>query len=154
MKHKNKFRTITLIILLVLVLIQFVPIDRSVPEYAPADDYLLVEEPAQEVAMLIKEVCYDCHSYQTRYPWYAYYAPVSMWLQKHVKDGRKKLNFSIWGSYTNKRKDHKSEECVELVKEEAMPLNSYTWTHEEARLSEEQKTMLVSWFKSKMEGEE
>ena len=74
-------------------------------------------------------------------------APVSYWLADHVKDGKKHLNFSAWESYSEKKKDHKLEELVEMIEIGVMPLKEYTWTHEEARLTEEQRRAIMSWAK-------
>ncbi|MCB9230869.1 MAG: heme-binding domain-containing protein [Bacteroidia bacterium] len=144
---KTHWKKIALGLVVALVLIQFIPVDRSVPEMVPADDYMMVESPPQDVAVLIKEACYDCHSFETEYPWYSRVAPVSFWLQNHINGGRKHLNFSKWGSYEQKRKDHKKEECEEMVEAGEMPMASFTWAHPEARLSEADREKLVSWFK-------
>ena len=65
----------------------------------------------------------------------------------NIEEGREHLNFSEWGKYTERRKKHKLEECWEEVEENKMPLNSYLWVHGEAKLSEEQASLLIDWFK-------
>ncbi|MCG8524267.1 MAG: heme-binding domain-containing protein, partial [Pseudomonadales bacterium] len=94
---------------------------------------------------ILKTACYDCHSANTEYPWYNTIAPVSYWLADHIEDGKKHLDFSDWQNYDEKKKDHKLEELIEEVKGGSMPLNEYTWTHADAKLSEEQISALVSW---------
>ncbi|MFN0034922.1 MAG: heme-binding domain-containing protein [Saprospiraceae bacterium] len=104
-----------------------------------------------EVEAILKPACYDCHSNLTHYPWYANVQPVSGWLAGHVKGGKRKLNFS---EFTNRRlafQNHKFEEVIEMVKEGSMPLKSYTWGHGDARLSEQQRVLLVSWAQSNMD---
>ena len=96
---------------------------------------------------MLRSACYDCHSHETSYPWYSNLAPVSWWLKNHVNEGREHLNFSVWADYNAKKADHKLEECFEEVAKEGMPLKSYPLTHPEARLSEEQRAKLVTWFK-------
>ena len=107
--------------------------------------FLQETQPPSEVEHLLKTSCYDCHSNQTVYPWYNQVAPVSYWLADHVKDGKGHLNFSAWSSYDTKKKDHKLEEVIETVKEGEMPLKEYTWTHSQARLTQEQREAITTW---------
>ncbi|HTD94592.1 MAG TPA: heme-binding domain-containing protein [Chitinophagaceae bacterium] len=97
------------------------------------------------VQTILEKACNDCHSNNTRYPWYSYTQPVDWWLDNHVKEGKRHLNFD---EYTNKRlryQYHKLEEIAEQVKENEMPLNSYTWMHRDARLTPEEKNTLIDW---------
>jgi len=98
-----------------------------------------------DVNQILKKACNDCHSNNTIYPWYMNIQPVGWWMADHVKDGKKELNFSEFGSYTPKRQHHKLEEVVDQVKEGEMPLDSYTWMHKEAVLTTQEKTLLVNW---------
>ena len=131
-----------------LVVIQFFRIDKDVPTYAPEDDFLEVSGANQQISNLVKSSCYDCHSFETQYPWYSNVAPVSWWVKDHVNHARKHLNFSIWATYTEKRKNHKLKETIEELEEEEMPLGSYTWMHSEARLTNEQRKQLIDWVRS------
>ena len=77
--------------------------------------------------------------------------PIASWLAWHVNDGKRHLNFS---EFTNRRvaiQNHKFEEIIENLKEGEMPLNSYTWTHKDARLSDEQKQLITAWAQSNMD---
>lgn len=148
MKRRSRFRTIFLILLLFLVAIQFLPVDRSAPPVDPSQDFVAVMNPPGLLKPLIKDACYDCHSHETEYPWYSYIAPVAQWLQGHINEGREKVNFSVWTTYSAEDADHALEEVVEMLEEKEMPLNSFTWTHPEARLSDVQRTDLVAWFKT------
>ncbi|MCA6075324.1 heme-binding domain-containing protein [Fulvivirga sedimenti] len=141
-------RKILLVLLVALIVIQFIPIDTDVPEVEASKDFIAMTNPPQEVSIILKQACYDCHSYETVYPWYSNIAPVKFWLKDHINDGRKHLNFSEWGNYETKRQNHKLEELMEEVGEGEMPLDSYTWTHEEARLTQDQVNSLVSWVKN------
>ena len=143
---KPRFKTILLILVGVLVLSQLVPVDRSVPEVDPAQDFLTAVNAPAEMASLIKDACYDCHSYQTKYPWYAKVSPVSFWIQGHINGGREHLNFSEWTAYPAEKAAHKLEECYEEVEELHMPMKSYTWLHPEAKLSEAQVGAMAQWF--------
>ena len=133
-------------ILVLLIVLQFIPVDRSVPTTNPNEEFFSVVNASPEVETLVKQACYDCHSYETVYPWYDKIAPVKFFLNKHIKEGRDELNFSVWTTYPADRASHKAEEAVELVENREMPLNSYTWTHDEARLSDPQRELLVHFF--------
>lgn len=129
-----------------LVPAQFFRIDKTVPAVEPAMDFSRVAQPPAEVMHLLKTSCYDCHSYETRYPWYAEVAPVSWWLKNHVNEGREHLNFSEFGNLSDRDKLEAFEECAEALRAGEMPLGSYTWLHGEARLSAAQREQLATWF--------
>ena len=148
--NKKIVRYILLGLVAVLIIIQFFPIDKTNPPADPAKDFITLESPPENVKAMLKASCYDCHSNHSVYPWYTNIAPVSWWIKGHINNGRKHLNFSAWGDYKQKRKDHKYEEIVEFVEEKRMPILSYTWGHPEARMSEEDREVMVSWAKSKM----
>ncbi len=143
-----KKRTITILLAVVLVfaILQCIPIDRSVPAYDYSADFLAVTQAPAEIAGLVHTACYDCHSYETRYPWYAYIAPVGNWMQGHIREGRSEMNFSLWGTYDSDTVQHLLEECAEEVDEHKMPLRTYALIHREALLSESQRAELVRWF--------
>lgn len=98
-----------------------------------------------EVDAILTRACYDCHSNHTNYPWYANVQPVGWWLEWHVRDGKKHLNFSEFAAYTTKRATHKLEETAEEVRERGMPLASYTWVHRDAKLSDADLKTLADW---------
>jgi hypothetical protein len=136
-----------LFILLGLVLaIQLVRPDTSTPAVDPSQDFMQVLQPPTEVATILKTACYDCHSYETRYPWYNQIVPVSWWLANHVREGREHLNFNTFAAISTGDQAEVLEEAVEEIQKGKMPLDSYTWTHADARLSAEQKNVLVAWL--------
>ncbi len=144
---KKRMKSIFGGLLAVLVVMQFFQIDKTNPEYNAANDFLNSAQPPAGVAETMKNACYDCHSYQTKYPWYTYVQPVGWWVKNHIEEGREHLNLSLWGGYSAKRKNHGLEEMQEMVEEGEMPLNSYTWGHPEARLTGDQRNALISFFK-------
>ena len=141
-----KKKKVLLGILIIFLLIQVFRIDMDNPKVEPEKDFITITQPTEDVKLLLKNACYDCHSHYTKYPWYAQIAPVSWWLKHHVDEGREELNFSEWSDYPADKADHKLEECVEEVKGGKMPLNSYTWTHGEAKLTAGQKKTLAEFF--------
>lgn len=131
----------------ILVIIQFFRIDKTNPIVVQENDFITITNPSENIKNILKASCYDCHSNETKYPWYTNFAPLSWWIKHHIDEGRDELNFSEWGTFKEKRKHHKLEECIELVEENEMPLSSYLITHSEAKISSENKALLLEWFK-------
>ena len=142
---KKRLKYLAYFLLATLVIMQFFGIDKTAPEYDLTDDFITMTQPNDEVKSILKTSCYDCHSFETVYPWYSNIAPVSWWLKDHVNEGRSHLNFSTWANYEYKRADHKLEEVIEMMEEDEMPLNSYLITHGDAKLSAEQSEALISF---------
>ena len=138
-----------LAILLVCVGAQFFGPKLNQGELSSLAPFIAETKPSEEVQKIMKQVCFDCHSNVTNYPWYNNITPVNYWIADHVKEGKKEVNFSKWSEYSLKRKEHKFEEIWEEVEEKHMPLNSYTWVHRDANLSEEQIETMVAWAKEK-----
>jgi cytochrome c553 len=144
-------KRILLMALLMFVVIQFVPRSRWDKQVSADITLVGMTQPPAEVTQLLEVACYDCHAYGTEYPWYANVAPVSFWIDHHVEEGRDHLNFSEWASYSARQQRHKLEECAEEVAEGEMPLNSYTWMHSKAQLSQAQRETLSEWFRTQMQ---
>lgn len=134
---------ILILLLIVLIAIQFYRPEKNNDGYESVNFFEEEARPSKEVAAILKQNCYDCHSNQTTYPWYSEVAPISIWLDDHIIDGKKHLNFSEWSNYSPKKKDHKLEELLEMVKTDEMPLRSYTIIH--GGLSETDKKSLLQW---------
>ncbi len=141
---KTWLKRLLLLLVAALVIIQFIPAGRTNPPVTAAYD------PPPEVAPILRESCMDCHSHETRWPWYAYVAPLSWWLVEHVEHGREHLNFSTWEDYLPERKHHKLEELIEETEDGAMPLPSYMRMHGEARLSADELEALHAWARAEM----
>jgi hypothetical protein len=138
-------KKVFVIALLVLIVIQFIQPARNQQEgMSPLDITQHLSVPA-EVETVLAKACRDCHSNNTRYPWYDRAQPVAWWIAYHVKEGKHELNFSEFASYNPKKQRHKLKEIVEQVKEGEMPMTSYTWMHPEARLTQDEKSLLTSW---------
>ncbi len=101
-----------------------------------------------DVQAVLKTSCYDCHSNNTVYPWYAEVQPVAWWLNDHIKDGKGDLNFSEFATYRIGRQYRKLEEINDLVKKGEMPLDSYLWIHKDAVLNDAQRLTLANWVTS------
>jgi hypothetical protein len=94
---------------------------------------------------LIRNSCADCHSDATRYPWYSYVAPVSWLIQKDVRGGRARMNFSLWSEYSNIRRERFLSEIANQVKDRDMPLPIYTVVHRDAKLSDADVDAIFKW---------
>ncbi len=130
-------KKILIALALLIVGIQFIPAKRTNP--AVIYDF---DGPA-EVKAILKRSCYDCHSYETDWPWYSHVAPMSWMVAHHVNDGRKHLNFSDWEMLG--KMSWMRTEIYKEVAEGEMPLKSYLWLHPGARLTPEERAILQGW---------
>ena len=99
----------------------------------------------EEVKNILKASCNDCHSNNTVYPWYAEIQPVRWWLDGHITDGKRGLNFDEYLSYPIRKQYKRMEDINELVKKDEMPIKSYLWIHKYAKLNDQQKLSLANW---------
>ena len=95
------------------------------------------------VLAIIDRSCRDCHSEMTQYPWYAYVAPISWWIQRDVSQGN--LNLSRWNEYSPVRKQRSLSEIANQVKDREMPLSEYILMHRDAQLSEGDVDAVFRW---------
>ncbi len=132
-------------LLVALIIIQFFRPAKNKAEGKSANDISTIYPVPENVQAVLKISCYDCHSNNTVYPWYAQVQPVAWWLNSHIQDGKKDLNFSEFASYPIRRQYRKLEEINDLVKKGEMPLDEYLWIHKYAKLNEQQKLTLTNW---------
>ncbi|MCJ7933139.1 MAG: heme-binding domain-containing protein [Chryseobacterium sp.] len=147
-------KKVLIVILVAFIMIQFFPIDKTNPPPTPGMDFLKIKETPDHVAKIIRTSCYDCHSNETKYPWYSNISPASWFVKNHINEGRKHLNFSTFAVYEPKRQLHKLEEAIEMVQKKEMPLESYYLGHQNAKLTDEQRTELVRYLKKVKEDTE
>ena len=118
---------------------QIVPIDRENP---PVES----EIPAPKaVRAVLERACFDCHSHQSRWPWYGYLAPASWLIAYDIEEARDHLNFSTWDRYDEDEQVDKIEEAWEEVEEGEMPPFFYLPRHPTARLDEADRALLREW---------
>jgi len=98
-----------------------------------------------QVASILDRSCRDCHSNNTRWPWYSHVAPVSWFVIDHVNHGRNHLNFSEWGRYNQREAEGMLSEICREVKSGSMPLSSYTPLHPGSKLSADDVKILCDW---------
>jgi hypothetical protein len=141
-------KKIGLLLLIVFIIAQFFGPEKNDGDIASVDAFLADTNPPEDVKLILKTACIDCHSDSTRYPWYNNITPVNYWLADHIDHGKGHFNVSKWNDYSDKKKDHKLDELIEMVEAKEMPLPSYTWTHGDAKLSQEQIDAVISWAKT------
>ncbi|WP_046744932.1 heme-binding domain-containing protein [Kordia zhangzhouensis] len=138
-------KKIAVVALIALVILQFFGPELNESDPADLNPFIAETNPPASVQKTLQVACYDCHSNNTRYPWYGKIEPISYWMKGHVDHGKEELNFSEWSSYSTKRKDHKLEEVIEEIKEGHMPIASYLWTHSDAKLTDAQVKEIEDW---------
>ena len=138
-------------LVVVVGLPQFFAPDRTNPPVVAGRNLLASNAPPTEVVRLLRSACYDCHSHETRWPWYTRVSPVSWWSAGHVHDGRKRLNFSDWPYDRPRRMRSNWRNIVDEIEDGSMPLPSYTWIHTESRLNDHEKQLLIDWAEKQIE---
>jgi hypothetical protein len=138
-------KKLVLWLLILLLLIQFIRPAKNISSSLSANDITLHYSVPDSILTVLKRSCYDCHSNNTVYPWYDRVQPIAWWLQYHVNHGKHALNFSEFAGYTPKKQANKLKAIGEQLKEDGMPLDSYLWIHKDARLTAEEKAMVMRW---------
>jgi hypothetical protein len=128
------------ILLIFFIVIQFIRPNRT---NIAVEKKMEIQVPL-EVTQIFQVACYDCHSNETKWPWYSQIAPFSWVIQNHITEGRKALNFSTWENYTDEEKKEHLKNIYRTAYA-AMPLPSYILGHKEADLTKEQRTAIRDW---------
>ncbi|MBL7851116.1 MAG: heme-binding domain-containing protein, partial [Cyclobacteriaceae bacterium] len=131
-----------------LVVVQFFPADLPPQEPRPTTDLLGTQEVPEPIVSILKTSCYDCHSVETRYPWYSKVAPVSWLVAKDVREGREEMNLSEWTDLAKRKKIKNLENIKDEVTEGHMPMPIYLVIHWDARLTDEQRKQIADWADS------
>jgi len=141
-------KILVVIVIVTFVVIQFFQPEKNIGEIT--ENHILKQEQLPEIVQqTIKNACLDCHSNNTRYPWYDRVAPVSWMVNKHITKGKDELNFSEWGKLDNYDKIGALEDIRQEVEQKTMPLKSYVAIHKEAKLTDEQRAALIAWIDKK-----
>lgn len=139
-----KAKVLSLVVML-FVGAQFIRPDTTVPTVDPSASLAARAQAPPDVRAVLERSCRDCHSYNTRWPWYSRVAPISWWLAGHVNDGRRHFNASTWGTLEPAKASHALEEVCEVVQQGEMPLPSYLIAHREAAVSAEAAARICEW---------
>ncbi len=141
-------KAVVLVFLIIILAIQFLQPSRNQNGQTVSKDFSKGFRVPGNVQGILKKSCFDCHSNQTEYPWYTYIQPVGWWMDSHVRKGKEDLNFSEFGSYSKRRQMSKLKSIAESIEDETMPLPSYTLVHRKAKLSNEEKDLILNWVKN------
>ena len=144
---KKILKIVAMIVLVAFVGIQFIPTERNQSDFVPKTDFLLVNNTPETIGKLVMESCYDCHSNNTKYPWYNRIQPMAWFLEDHIIEGKKELNFSEWDAYSDRRKNSKLNSIISQIEDDEMPLYSYTILHRDAVYSDSEKEMVIEYMK-------
>jgi len=142
----SRTKKILFALLGVFIAIQFIQPAHNKTEQVLSTDFANVFVVPNNVQSVLQTACYDCHSNNTNYPWYSNVQPMAWMMARHIKNGKDKLNFSGFGSYTSRRQVSKLKGIANQIKDDEMPLSSYKWMHKNARLSKEQKNLIIDWM--------
>ncbi len=142
--------TVLIIIVILFIVIQFIKHEKNAGEEIASNQITAVQQVPENVQKILKTSCFDCHSNTTVYPWYSKIQPVAWFLNDHIIEGKKELNFSIFATYATFRQYKKFKEINKQVQDGEMPLTSYTIPHRDAVLSAEQKIILENWATGSM----
>jgi len=141
---------VLLSIFLFFLMFQFLQIDKKNPPFQEKDDFIIAEKIPEPLALSLQKACYDCHSYETQYPWYTYIVPLSYWIRNHINEGRSHLNFSLWAKYSKEEQKELREEIWEEIIKNKMPLKTYIFMHKDAHLNPKEKKSLEIFLKEIM----
>lgn len=139
------FKKILLALVVIIVIIQFIHPARNVSTIGQPNNIAKMYNVPQDVKTILDKACMDCHSNNTRYVWYFKIQPVDWWLTHHINEGKHELNFDEFTNKPLRYQYRKLEETIDQVKKGEMPLDSYTWVHKDAALSDQEKSVVVNW---------
>jgi hypothetical protein len=100
----------------------------------------------KNIENILRTSCYDCHSNNTKYPWYSNIQPARFFMERHIKEGKKNLNFNEFGNYSKRKQENKLDRIAKQIKSSEMPLSSYTLIHKNAILTPTQKVEIINWI--------
>ena len=144
---RKKLMWAVVIVALIFIGLQFTSPARTNPPVDPSKTLEGTTAVPADVSALFARSCDDCHSNKTNWRWYTYVAPVSWFTIGHVDEGRRELNFSEWGSYTERRKETRLRAICQQVQKGDMPLASYVLIHREVKLTPDQVQAICDWTK-------
>jgi hypothetical protein len=140
-------KKVVLVIVVIIGLMQFIRPQKNDSADFSKDIATVVDVP-ENVQQILKTSCNDCHSNQTKYPWYSEIAPISWFLAQHVNEGKEHLNFSEWANYNANQKNHIVKDLQQEMEKQGMPLKSYLIIHKDAVLTATQYQTLLDWAKT------
>ena len=144
----KKLKIILVIALIIFAGLQFIPTERNIVNEVPETDFIKMYDPPENVASILQNACYDCHSNNTAYPWYNKVQPVSWFLEGHINEAKEHLNFSEFGQLSDRKKRSRIKSIAGQIKDGEMPLFSYKILHQEARLDSEEQALVIEYMRN------
>jgi hypothetical protein len=141
----SQVKKILLVILVTIIAIQFIQPARNKSGQVLPTDISKVYNIPNQIQSVLKNACYDCHSNNTNYPWYSNIQPGGWWLASHIRKGKEELNFSEFGDYSSRKQRSKLNSIAKTVEDGTMPFPSYTLIHRNARLTKDEKAVIINW---------
>ncbi|WP_234111120.1 heme-binding domain-containing protein [Chryseobacterium sp. R2A-55] len=151
MRKLNMIGWLSVIVVAIVLVIQVIPVERNVSTVPPGQSFEKTEKVPANVAAILKVSCYDCHSNNTRYPWYSELQPGAYFMAQHIKEGKEELNLDEFNDYSKRRKKAKIKSIIGQIEKEEMPLKSYLLLHPDAGLTPNKKKVLLQFFQSELE---
>lgn len=136
--------------LILFIGIQFIQPVRNTSGQALPQSFLDTFQVNDTVKNLLANSCFDCHSNNTKYPWYTSVQPIGWLMAKHISDGKEELNFDELAALGTRRRNSKFKSISQQIEQDKMPLKSYLFIHRNAALNEADKKLLINFFQSKI----
>lgn len=147
-KGTRSLKKILLWLFAILILIQFIQPARNHGAQVVPNEISNVVAVPDNIRGILKKACYDCHSEETIYPWYANIQPLNWFLNSHIQKGKSELNFSGFRMYSARKQQNKLSAIENSLNDNSMPLSSYTIVHRGSVLSSKEKALLKNWIQS------
>ena len=138
----SKTRVIAIGVIVIFIVLQLIPINQTNPPI------IQTAEMPDDVEAIMRESCFDCHSNETRWPWYSRIAPGSFLITYDVMEGREHLNFSEFAGMDAFDSSDVADEIIEVLENGEMPVAPYLILHPSASLSDSETEILINWAKT------
>lgn len=143
---KSYIKKALIVLLIVFIGIQFIPKTYNQSDTVLITDFMILFNVPKGIETQLKTSCYDCHSNNTYYPWYNKIQPVAWFLEDHITEAKGELNFNKFGDYSKRRQKSKLKSIISQIRDDEMPLSSYTLLHSDAKISAEDKKLIIEWL--------
>jgi hypothetical protein len=144
-------KIVCLALAVAFMVIQFIRPEENLNNQFPPNGIRQRFAVPESVQAILRRSCYDCHSNNTVYPWYANVEPVGWWLNSHIRNGKRHVNYDEYGTYRPIRQFVRFRDLIEQIKKDDMPLRSFALIHQYARLTPTEKDLLIRWSTAMMD---
>jgi hypothetical protein len=142
---RKTLKWIGIAILIIFIGIQFIQPERTNPPVDQSKTIFATLDVPSNVRAILERSCFDCHSNNTKWPWYSHVAPTSWLVASDVKAGRSHINFSTWADYDETRQISKLDMISQMVTDDKMPLKTYRLMHPKSVLTKAEVDLLSDW---------